>query len=138
MTVKAKVEAKAKVKAGGLAAGGALAALAALAATSAATSAAAMSLDLSGTIEAKPAWTLRISDTRFTLSRPGKPALENTAPGSMITPAGASWAAKTADGRPMQVSLQDRACTLAGRSYPMTAQVQLGGETLSGCAAKAG
>jgi uncharacterized membrane protein len=127
----------AKVK--GLAAGRALAALAA--AGLAATSAAAMSLDLSGTIQAKgakPAWTLEISDTRFTLSRPGKPAVEAVAPGSMITPQGASWSAKTADGRPMQVSLQDRACTLAGRSYPMTAQVTFSGETLSGCAAKAG
>ena len=129
MTAKAR-------RARGLASGGALLALMGLAATSAA----AMSLDLSGTIEAKgakPAWSLQISDTRFTLTRPGKPAVQATAPGSMITPQGASWAARTADGRPMQVSLRSHACTLAGRQYPMAVQVSLGGETLSGCAAKA-
>ncbi len=133
--------AKANVRTKGLSAGGgarlALAALGALAATSAA----AMSLDLGGTIEgkgAKPAWTLQINDTRFSLVRPGKAAVQAAAPGAMITPQGASWSAKTADGRPMQVRLQDRACTLAGKSYPMTVQVQLDGQTLSGCAAKAG
>lgn len=111
---------------------------AALAAAFAAGSAGAASMDLSRDIEArgaKPEWSLKVSrGTQLTLTRPGKPTLQAAAPGAAISPAGASWTAKTADGQALKVSLENRACTLAGTQYPMTAQVTLAGETLSGCA----
>jgi uncharacterized membrane protein len=111
----------------------------ALAAALMATSGGAAAMDLSRDITAqgaKPAWTLKVTrGAQFNLSRPGKPALVATAPGASISPASASWSATTADGRPMKVTLQTRACTVGGRQYPLTAQVELEAETLSGCAA---
>lgn len=112
--------------------GGAL--LAAVAAT-----ASAASMDLSRDIVArgaKPDWSLTVAKgTEFTLTRPGKPALKAVAPGASIAPGGANWSAKTTDGQPMMVALQSKTCTQGEKSYPMTAQVKVGAETLSGCAA---
>lgn len=111
---------------------------AALGAAIVTTAAAAASLDLSKQIDAKgakPAWSLTVTNgTQFKLTRPGKPALAATAPGSSISPAGVSWTAKAADGQTMKVSLQNAACAVGTTRYPMTARVEVGGETLSGCA----
>ena len=105
----------------------------------AATGAAAM--DLSRDIVArgsKPDWSLKVErGTTFTLTRPGKPALLATAPGAAISSGAASWSAKTADGQEVKVALQTRSCTLGATPYPMSAQVTLGAETLSGCAGPA-
>lgn len=107
-------------------------------ALAAATPAMAASIDLSKSIlakGAKPEWSLRVSQgVRFTLTRPGKPAVQATAPGAAISGIGVNWQAKAADGRPLNVSLQNGTCTLGGLQYPMTAKVTLGQETLSGCA----
>ena len=114
--------------------GGAL--TAALAATSA-----EAAMDLSRDIVARganPEWTLKVErGVQFTLIRPGKPALMATAPGAAISSAAATWSAKTTDGRPMQVTLQTRACAVGASRYPMTAQVTFGAETFSGCASPA-
>jgi len=111
---------------------------AALGAALAATGAGAASMDISKTIEArgtKPDWSLTVTKgTAFVLTRPGKSSLTATAPGAAISPAGASWTAKTADGQPLKVTLKSGACTLGGKQYPMSAQVEVAGETLSGCA----
>lgn len=119
------------MKAKALAIGAALAALSA-------TSAGAVSIDLSKDIQArgaKPDWSLKVSKgTQVTLARPGKPAVQATAPGAAMSPAGVNLAAKTADGRPLTVTLHSRTCTLGGMQHPMTAQVAFGGESLSGCA----
>lgn len=101
-------------------------------------SAGASVLDLSHDIAArgaKPAWTLKVShETQFTLTRPGKPVVQASAPGAAISPGVANWTAKTADGQVMKITVESRACTLAGKAYPMAAQVTLGAETLTGCA----
>ena len=98
----------------------------------------AASIDVSKDIQAKgakPDWSLKVSKgTQFTLTRPGKPAVQGAAPGAAISGKGVSWQAKAADGRPLHVSLQNGTCTVGGLQYPMTAKVSLGGETLSGCA----
>ena len=107
----------------------------------AATSAGAASIDLSGKVEAhgvKPSWSLEVAGgTRLTLTRPGKPPVHATAPGAAITvngaSSGASWTAKAADGQVVKASLQSGACKLGTETYPMTAQVTVGSETLSGC-----
>lgn len=115
-----------------------LLAIGAAAATLAAATTAMAGMDLSKDIEArgaKPDWSLKVSKgTDFTLARPGKPAVKATAPGAAISSGGASWEAKTADGRPLKVNLKSGACTLGAKQYPMSAQVTLGAETLSGCA----
>ena len=114
-------------------------ALGALAAALAATAAAAASIDLGKDIQArgaKPDWSLTVErGTKLTLNRPGKPAVQATAPGATISPTGATLAAKAADGQAVNVSLKSGACTLAGKAYPMSAEVTLGAETLKGCAA---
>jgi uncharacterized membrane protein len=110
----------------------------ALLATFMATSAGAASLDLSKDISAqgaKPAWTLKVSNgTKMNLTRPGKPALTATAPGAAISAEGASLSGKTANGQTLKASFQTKTCTLGSTKYPMTAQVEVGAETLSGCA----
>lgn len=115
-----------------------LAISAALGATLAATTAGAAGMDLSKDIEArgaKPDWSLKVTKgTDFTLARAGKPPLKATAPGAAISSGGASWQAKTADGQPLKVTVKTGACKVGAREYPMTAQVVLAGETLSGCA----
>jgi len=109
-----------------------------LGATLAASAAGAASMDISKTIEArgtKPDWSLTITKgTAFVLARAGKSSVTATAPGAAISPAGASWTAKTAAGQPMKVDLKSAACKIGAREYPMTAQVVVGGETLTGCA----
>ena len=110
----------------------------ALAAALTASSAGAASMDLSKDIHArgaKPDWTLKITGgTQVTLTRPGKPALQARAPGAAISPAGATLSAKAADGQAVQVTLKGGACTVGAKQYPMSAQVKLGAETLTGCA----
>ena len=108
------------------------------AALGAATTAGAASLDISKQIDArgaKPAWSLTVTNgVDFKLARPGKPALAAKAPGSEIGAGGVSWTAKSADGQTLKVSLQNAACAVGSAKYPMSAQVQVGAETLSGCA----
>lgn len=120
------------MKATALAIGGAL--MAALVATSAG----AAGIDLGGVVNAqgaKPAWKLKVTrGTQLNLTRPGKPALAATAPGASISSQGASLSGKAADGQLLKVTLQTRACTLGAGHYPLTAQVEVGAETLSGCA----
>jgi len=111
---------------------------AALGSVLAAGAAGAATIDLSKTIEArgaKPDWSLTVTKgTAFVLARAGKAPVTATAPGAAISPAGASWTAKTADGQPLKVDLKSAACKIGARQYPMTAQVVVGGETLTGCA----
>lgn len=113
-------------------------AIAALTGALAATAAQAASLDLSKQITAhgaKPAWSLTVTNgVDFKLTRPGKPALAAKAPGSEIGGGGVSWTAKAADGRTMKVSFQNAACSVGAAKYPMTAKVEVGAETLTGCA----
>ena len=115
-----------------LAIGGAL--LAALLATSNGAAAMDLSRDIAAH-GAKPVWNLKVTHgTQFHLTRPGKPALLATAPGAAISPEGASWSAKAADGQLLKVTLQTRSCTVGANQYPLTAQVELKAETLTGCA----
>lgn len=115
-----------------------LAVCGALMAALAATSASAAGIDMSRVINAqgaKPAWKLKVTHgTQLALSRPGKPALAATAPGASISAEGASLSGKAADGQVLKATFQARACTVGATHYPMIAQVEIGAETLSGCA----
>jgi len=99
----------------------------------------AAAMDLGRDIEArgaKPDWSLKVTGgTKFTLSRPGHAPLVANAPGAAISPREASWAAKATDGSSINVLVQAKPCAIGGSEYPMTAQVVLGSQRLSGCAA---
>jgi uncharacterized membrane protein len=107
-------------------------------AIAAAVSSAAVAMDLSRDIAArgaKPDWNLKVTGgTKFTLNRPGKAPLIATAPGATISPSEASWSAKATDGSSMNVIVQTKSCLIGRNEYPMTAQVVLGSQRLSGCA----
>jgi uncharacterized membrane protein len=113
------------------------------AASDAATSVAAGGgMDISQPITAlgtEPFWSLTITDgTKFKLSRPDQPDLLAEAPGSAMSPGGATWVAKGAKGEQLTVMLKAGECSdgMSDRKYPMTAEVVLQGATLKGCAAK--
>lgn len=88
----------------------------------------------------EPFWAVDITDgTRLTLRRPDHPDAVFQAPGATITPGRAVWTAQAADARTMTLTLFVSECSdgMSDRSYPMTAEVELNGETLRGCAAPA-
>lgn len=87
----------------------------------------------------EPFWALHITDgTRFRLTRPDQPDLTAEAPGAAVEPGRAAWVAQTSDGRQMTVALYRSPCSdgMSDIRYPMTAEVVLPDERLSGCAAK--
>ncbi len=99
-------------------------------------------MDISQPITAlgtEPFWSLAITEgTKFKLSRPDQPDLLAEAPGSAMSPGGATWVAKGAKGEQVTVMLKSGQCSdgMSDRTYPMTAEVVLDGLTLKGCAAK--
>lgn len=85
----------------------------------------------------EPFWAVDVTDgTRLTLTRPDHPAATFEAPGATITPGRAVWMARAADARAMTLTLFVSECSdgMSDRRYPMTAEVELSGETLRGCA----
>lgn len=99
-------------------------------------------MDISQPITAlgtEPFWSLAITEgTKFKLSRPDQPDLVAEAPGSSMSPDGATWVAKGAKGEQLTVMLKAAECSdgMSDRRYPMSAEVVLQGVTLKGCAAK--
>jgi uncharacterized membrane protein len=113
------------------------------AAASAATPAPSSSgMDISQPIRAlgtEPFWALDITGgTKFKLSRPDHPDLLAEAPGSAMSPGGATWVARGAEGEQLTVTLKMGQCSdgMSDRKYPMSAEVVLLNETLKGCAVK--
>jgi len=97
--------------------------------------------DFSGSITARgtePFWAVTIDGTRLTLARPDRPEATFEAPGAAIQPGKAVWDAKAADGATLRVTLYVSTCSdgMSDLSYPMTAEVEIGSETLRGCAAR--
>ena len=86
----------------------------------------------------EPFWAVRMDGTRFTLMRPDHPELAFEAPGAQISPGKGVWPAKSADGQALTVTLYVSDCNdgMSDIAYPFTAEVEFGGETLRGCAAK--
>lgn len=85
----------------------------------------------------EPFWAVDIVDgTRLTLKRPDQPDTIFEAPGATIIPGRAVWMARAADARTMTLTLFVSDCSdgMSDRRYPMTAEVELSGETLRGCA----
>jgi uncharacterized membrane protein len=86
----------------------------------------------------EPFWALRKEGLRFTLVRPEQADLVAEAPGASMAPGRGTWEAKAADGQTLRVSFYDSPCSdgMSDLAYPMTAEVEMGGSTLRGCAAK--
>lgn len=97
--------------------------------------------DFGGPLTARgtePFWALAIDGTRLTLTRPDLPPATFEAPGAAIQPGKAVWDAKAANGATLRVTLYVSTCSdgMSDLSYPMTAEVEVGSETLRGCAAR--
>jgi uncharacterized membrane protein len=85
----------------------------------------------------EPFWAVEVTDgTRLVLKRPDHPDAMFEAPGATISPGRAVWTARAADARTMTLTLFVSDCSdgMSDRRYPMTAEVELNGETLRGCA----
>lgn len=111
-------------------------------APTAGTPAAASGLDISQPITARgnePFWALTITGGKsFKLSRPDHADITAEAPGAAMSPDGATWIARGAQGEQLTVTLRTGECSdgMSDLKYPMTAEVVLLNETLIGCAAK--
>ncbi len=87
----------------------------------------------------EPFWGLRISDTEITLERMDKPSSKGPNPGPTLDGEQATWRTPTADGDELVVTLWEEDCSdgMSDLTYVYQARVQVGEETLSGCAGKA-
>jgi len=86
----------------------------------------------------EPFWGVKVRGTEITLSRPDAADLVTKAPGAAIQSGRATWAATSADGKALKLTLYVSPCSdgMSDLTYPMAAEVELAGETLRGCAAK--
>jgi uncharacterized membrane protein len=87
----------------------------------------------------EPFWGLDADGDTLRLS--GADRKEQVAPdkGPVLSGDTAVWTSRTADGAALKVTLVAKACSdgMSDRSYPLTATVEIGGETLKGCGASA-
>ncbi len=90
-------------------------------------------------IGTEPFWALTLDGTQVKLTRPDEPDLVAIAPGAAIKPGQATWVASGPDKQSLTVTFFVSPCSdgMSDRSYPMTAEVTLGGSpALRGCAVK--
>ena len=85
----------------------------------------------------EPFWSVDIAGQTLRYSGVDRP--EQTAPnaGPVMTGTVATWTARTAQGHALEISLMATECSdgMSDRTYPLTAKVEIGDETLTGCAA---
>lgn len=84
----------------------------------------------------EPFWNVRIHGERIVLSRLERPQIVLAQSSRAVVGDRATWTGST-DGVAVAVTLQVEACSdgMSDRTWPMSAQVRLGSETLKGCAA---
>lgn len=91
-------------------------------------------LNLLGT---EPFWGVEISGGQIRIAGVDRP--EMTAPRATPVVQGttATWTTTTDDGQPLVITVMDTDCSdgMSDRTYPLTARVQVGMETLNGCGA---
>jgi uncharacterized membrane protein len=102
----------------------------------AATQPAAPPTGFAGAINARgtePFWSLEIRAGGLQLQRPDHPDVNVPNPGAQAHGDAIVWGAA---GDPLRATLRQVACSdgMSDRQYPMSAEVQVGGETLKGCA----
>lgn len=85
----------------------------------------------------EPFWAVEIVPESLTYSGVDRPAQKAANPGPAVQGAVAVWTAETEAKTPLVVTLAATDCSdgMSDRTYPLTARVEIGGESLTGCAA---
>jgi len=85
----------------------------------------------------EPFWAVEITPQAITYTAPDNPGLTATNPGPTIQGTTAVYAAAGADGTALVVTLIATECSdgMSERVYPLIARVEVGSQTLNGCAA---
>lgn len=88
-------------------------------------------------IGTEPFWAVEITPGTLTYSAVDNPGFSATNPGPTLQGTTAVYAAAGADGVTLVVTLIATECSdgMSDRIYPLTARVELGQQTLNGCAA---
>lgn len=88
----------------------------------------------------EPFWAVEITPRTLVYSAVDHPGLTVTNPGPTLQGTTAVYAASGSDGVMLVVTLIATECSdgMSDRVYPLTARVELGSETLNGCAASVG
>lgn len=97
-------------------------------------------VDLSQPVRAlgtEPFWSLELTGTDMVYTSPEPGELRAPQPTAVVQGTVAMFEAATADGQSMKVTLTATECSdgMSDRTYPLTAIVELGERTLTGCAA---
>lgn len=97
-------------------------------------------VDLAGDVNllgTEPFWGVEMTGGRIRIAGVDRP--EMTAPRTSPAVQGttATWTTTTDDGQPLVITVMDTDCSdgMSDRTYPLTARVQIGMETLNGCGA---
>jgi uncharacterized membrane protein len=87
-----------------------------------------------------PFWMLRIRDETLIYTGPDHQPVSFPNTGPVVSSEQAVWTAKAADGRTAKVTLASKPCQdeVTSIGYPMTASVEIGPDTMKGCATRAG
>lgn len=85
----------------------------------------------------EPFWTVEITPTGLTYSGVDRPEQKAANPGPALQGTVAIWTTATEAQTPLVVTLMATDCSdgMSDRTYPLTAKVEIGGESLTGCAA---
>lgn len=97
-------------------------------------------VDLSQPVTAlgtEPFWSVRIRADGIEYDGVDRPLRRGANPGPSLEGQTAVWATDTGDGNALVVTLTPGPCSdgMSDRTYPLTARVEVGAETLNGCAA---
>ncbi len=85
----------------------------------------------------EPFWSVRIRADRLEYEGVDRPLRRAANPGPQVQGTTAVWATATDDGQALVVTLAATPCSdgMSDRIYPFTARVEIGAESLNGCAA---
>jgi uncharacterized membrane protein len=87
----------------------------------------------------EPFWAVEITPTGLTYSGVDRPEQKAANPGPTLQGTVAVWTTATEAKTPLVVTLMATDCSdgMSDRTYPLTAKVEIGAESLTGCAASA-
>lgn len=85
----------------------------------------------------EPFWAVEITPAGLTYSGVDRPEQKAANPGPALQGTVATWTTETEAKSPLVVTLTATDCSdgMSDRTYPLTARVEIGTETLTGCAA---
>lgn len=85
----------------------------------------------------EPFWAVEVTPQALVYSGVDRPEQRAANPGPTLTGAVATWEVRTDKDAELKIMLTATECSdgMSDRTYPLTARVQIAGETLTGCAA---